>query len=161
MADLTRFWIVPSPCDGASNEPSNVAAAYWVEGLEGARSSADRGEAAHSLGPCSARGADGESVVAQSPLELLDALAPRHGGREVRLLAPRAFLDAGLAHALGVADAAELGEARNLVLDWPTRNDPLLRCAFIGLDLDWSPPPPPERAARFPGGPGAAASRRQ
>ncbi len=78
----------------------------------------------------------------------------------VLVVASREHLAELLAHALGVSDAAELEHARNLVLDWPARSDPMLRCALIGLDLDWSPPPPPERAARFPGGPGAAASRR-
>lgn len=161
MADLTRFWIVPIQRDGSPPQPTRIAATYRVESVSPEPSTRAHVYKRLELGPCEARTSEGVSFHAASPLELLDKLAPRHGGLTVQLEAPLAMLATWLGYALGVEDAADLEPPRNLVLDWPTRDDAGLRCAIVGLDLDWAPPPPPHRAARFPGGPGSAATRRQ
>lgn len=162
MADLTRFWIVPNELDEAPSTPSGSSASYRVESTSEGDPSVDGRTAPRSSdAKWSARSPEGASVRASSFVGLLDALAPMHGGLQVQLRAPREVLAEVMSHALGVVRSAGLEHARNVVVDWPTRAEPTLRCAFIGLDLDWSPPPPPVRVARFPGGPGSAASKRQ
>ncbi len=97
----------------------------------------------------------------------LDELARRHAGEQIAVHVESLALELVMRRALALPTeraSPSLGivssSARNLVVDWPARDAPHLRCAFIGLDLDWSPPPPPKTVARFPGGPGSAATSR-
>lgn len=113
-------------------------------------------------------GRDGAPV----PLELaplsgdaeLRSLADRHPAASVVVLLERSDARALCARALALVDGAQsaLASARFelAALDWPPSDDPQGRPALVGLDLDWLPPPPPARRAKFPGGPGSAPSGR-
>lgn len=91
---------------------------------------------------------------------VLARLAALHAGQQLALHAPETVLEAAVREALGLPNFELPAQAHNVVIDWPARAAAHLRCAFIGLDLDWAPPPPPRTVARFPGGPGAAATSR-
>ena len=92
----------------------------------------------------------------------LRRLADRHPAESVVILTSRAAVVALLHAALGLAESTALGALHFQVcaLDWPCSADPEGRPALIGVDLDWLPPPPPSRRAKFPGGPGSAAANR-
>lgn len=92
--------------------------------------------------------------------ERLERWARSHPGGQVAVEADAALVAdaARLTLGLGPGLASEGVRARSAALDWPL--EPGGRPQLVGLDLDWAPPFDPERRARFPGGPGAAASGR-
>jgi hypothetical protein len=161
-----------SSCPSALPSDAPIGAAYaWSGGdferLDGPRAAPridDRTSGAGQTAPSSER--LGRSR-AQALFAALDELARRHVGEQLAVHVERGELELVLRRALSLpleAATPAWGEdsaaPRNLVVDWPARDAPHLRCAFIGLDLDWCPPPPPKVVARFPGGPGSAATAR-
>jgi len=155
LADLTRLWLLR---DTQSSAPSSAPASaplvarYVVHEAHGGWSvAAEMGE------PSPPPGARLEDANWR---EILARVAGLHAGQQLALRAPARLLELAAREALGLPEFALPGNARNVVIDWPARAAAHLRCAFIGLDLDWAPPPPPKTVARFPGGPGAAATSR-
>jgi hypothetical protein len=94
----------------------------------------------------------------------LRRLADRHGGESVLLVVEAPIALDILRRALSAPrDAAEhlsIDVLRPCAVDWPPTSDADGRPALIGVDLDWIPPPPPRKRAKFPGGPGSAPSAR-
>lgn len=155
LADLTRLWLLRAAHEEAlSSTPSSapLAARYVVhEAAGGWGLAAEMGEPSP---PPEFR------VEAAAWRELLSRLAALHPGEQLAVCAPTGLLERAAREALALPEFALDAHARNVVIDWPARSAAHLRCAFIGLDLDWAPPPPPKAVARFPGGPGAAATSR-
>lgn len=154
LADLTRLWLLRAAQLGAATPPNDapLVARYLVRGGAGEwRWSAAMGESSPPPGAPEAT-ADWRAVLTH--------LAALHAGQQLALLAPASLLELVAREALGLAGFDLPAQAHNVVVDWPARSAAHLRCAFIGLDLDWAPPPPPATVARFPGGPGAAATSR-
>lgn len=94
----------------------------------------------------------------------LRRLADRHGGSSVLVVLPKHACETLSGIALDPTVSAprvnNLDTSRVCTIDWPPSADHDGRPAFIGLDLDWNPPPPPARRAKFPGGPGSAPAAR-
>lgn len=172
VPDLTRLWLLP--CTRAHSadvslepvRPARVAADAPISAryrlvFDRARGACELFDAA-GLDEASTEQSgpplmlDGEPP--QSVFEALDELARRHAGEQVALSLDAELFAPLARRALGIQASAIARGAANFVVDWPTRVASHLRCAFIGLDLDWSPPPPAAIVARFPGGPGSAAS---
>lgn len=155
LADLTRLWLLRAANEEAlPSTPTSVplTARYRVhETTDGWRLSAEMGEPSP---PPEFR------VEAAAWREVLSRLAALRPGEQLAVCAPTSLLERAAREALALPAFALDADARNVVIDWPARSAAHLRCAFIGLDLDWAPPPPPKTVARFPGGPGAAATSR-
>lgn len=159
MNPLTRVWLVCADdlplSDGTVELLARVGARAWRRGPE-----------------LTLEQVAGWAARLNQPFELLleggwnDAslrrLADRHPAESVVILAGRAPIVALLEDSLGLAPSGALRELRFEVcaLDWPCSADLEGRPALIGVDLDWLPPPPPARRAKFPGGPGSAATNR-
>ncbi|MCC7013760.1 MAG: hypothetical protein IT454_14460 [Planctomycetes bacterium] len=159
MSALTRLWIVCVECTEmpdaqrdliVSAQPVRVYCAPQCEGLAHAwRAALSNAESIESL-----------ATIDDATLR---RLADRHPGSGVLLVLSSIESTALAQRALSTVEppsALELTAARLLVVDWPPTVDVDGRPAFIGLDLDWLPPPPPLRRAKFPGGPGAAPAAR-
>jgi hypothetical protein len=164
--------VSPSVCASGLPEDAPIVAGYaWsgsvFERLDGPRAAPRVDLRAHGAGETSPSSERLGRSSAQALFAALDELARRHAGEQLAVHLELSALELVLRRALSLPFEAALpiwGEhsaaPRNLVVDWPARDAPHLRCAFIGLDLDWCPPPPPKSVARFPGGPGSAATTR-
>jgi hypothetical protein len=187
---LTAWWTAASDEAGsdlaaqALPEAAPIVAAYAWRGLFSAAElevlGGPRSAPTRQLGPraeeepAPGSPADGAQVGlrrgsprAPALFAALDELARRHAGEQIAVHLERFAVELAMRRALSLpienpspTSSSSAPSARNLVVDWPARDAPHLRCAFIGLDLDWSPPPPPKIVARFPGGPGSAATSR-
>jgi hypothetical protein len=154
LADLTRIWLLRDADHGGATPPNDapLVAAYMVRPSTGGwRVRAEMGEASP---PPGAPWETGDWRA------LLGRVATLHAGQQIALRAPASLLEHAAREALGLTGFDLPAQAHNVVVDWPARSAAHLRCAFIGLDLDWAPPPPPATVARFPGGPGSAATSR-
>lgn len=171
MPDLARIWLLPrastQSARGAEGQSifelgAPISASYQLA-FDGARyvsaklaSMSGEATAASNSNTSPEHSAENE----QSLHAALDALARRHAGEQLVLVIDPTVLPPILQRVLGVDAGAIRAEFVNVVIDWPASVDRRLRSAFIGLDLDWSPPAPAAVVARFPGGPGSAASNR-
>ncbi len=156
---LTRIWLVCADdlplSDDTVELVARIGARAWLRGPELApdRVSATAARLNQPIEECLDVGLGDAS---------LRTLADRHPAESVVILTSRAAVVALLHAALGLAESTALGALHFQVcaLDWPCSADPEGRPALIGVDLDWLPPPPPSRRAKFPGGPGSAAANR-
>ncbi len=158
VSALCRFWLVPSdvlPLAPSALELLRSASLRRVLAADvGDSSPADElartvlGVRAEALG-AAASDASLRSLASLHPAESLALVCPRRTALELVRLALDLPAPAPLA-----PDSFAL-----VALDWPSTEDLPGRPSLIGFDLDWLPPPPPRRRAKFPGGPGAAASR--
>lgn len=153
LADLTRLWLLrEAPLDAHAPANAPLAARYVVSAtIDAWRCAAAVGE--QSPPP-------GLQLECVDWRDVLTKLAALHAGEQLALNAPASLLERVAREALALPGFVLDIRAQNVVVDWPARSAEHLRCAFIGVDLDWSPPPPPKSAARFPGGPGSAATSR-
>jgi hypothetical protein len=94
-------------------------------------------------------------------LTLIAASAP---GAQIALVANASLVRAVLQLTLGLppssASALRAPYRSASAVDWPATSDAHHRQALLGIDLDWTPPPPSSQRAKFPGGPGSAPSGR-
>jgi len=155
LTDLTRLWLLRDAAAPASTGVP-LTARYVLSETAGGWAATEM--AATEMGEPSPP-PEPQPLAANWRAVLVQAAA-RHAGEQIALCAPARLLELAAREALGLPHFALDPGARNVVLDWPARPAAHLRCAFIGLDLDWSPPPPPKSVARFPGGPGSAATSR-
>ena len=181
VSDLTRIWILCAPPMAAKGSPGIDSAPVSLlllgaSSRDGALGGPYRelwrlehgSVQAHEAPVLDELAAMGESgpppgaAIRRDALEALDAIASRCAGRHVALVGSHALAGVAFRAAVRLGEDAPplLGAIRNLVVDWPTRADPTLRPALIGIDQDWRAPGPPAVSARFPGGPGSAASAR-
>lgn len=169
MPDLTRLWLFPRSDEARAVEFSArtpgapLTASYRLD-FDGSHCTSARVDSAQHL--VDAAGESSPPPVQHEELgrklfATLDELARRHAGEQLALSIDAVMLGPLVRRALGVAAEAVETDVENLVIDWPAREAEHLRCAFIGLDLDWCPPPPVAVVARFPGGPGSAATTRR
>lgn len=159
MNPLTRVWLVCADdlplSDGTVELVARIGARAWLRGPEVVPEQVSA-TAARLHQAFEERLEGGWSDAS------LRRLADRHPAESVVILAQRATILGLLGVALGLAESGALRELRFEVcaLDWPCSADHEGRPALIGVDLDWLPPPPPARRAKFPGGPGSAATNR-
>lgn len=157
VSALCRFWLLPSdrlPLSAAALALLRSASVRRVLVADvGDTSPAD--ELARSV-------LDARSEPLGAPVHdaTLRALSSAHPAESLALVCPRATALELVRFALDLPTSSPLAPDTFLsaTLDWPSTEDVSGRPSLIGLDLDWLPPPPPRRRAKFPGGPGSAAS---
>ncbi len=142
MTDLTRLWIA-ADAEQAGRSSAALASA-------GAVAVAREPGSAISLG-------SGWQAA-------FDALAMAHPGAQLVVALERERWPEVLQAALGLANDAISANAGavdtewKLCVDWPSGRSSNARPALVGLGLNWIPPWNGGMSARYPGGPGSAAS---